>query len=69
MHRHAAGLAGLLDGVVYGVNAVFDFDGYGTEPRNRIGPSGPPMPCDSSSTGLPSTTRQISSPSPGMSRS
>src|SRR4051794_15828786 len=50
------GLAGLLDGVVNGVNAVFDFDGYGTDPRNRFGPSGPPIPCDSSSTGLPFTT-------------
>src|SRR5436305_37052 len=44
------GLAGLLAGVVYGVNAVFDFDGYGTDPRNRDGPSGPPIPCDSSNT-------------------
>ena len=58
-----------LDGVVYGVKALFALLGYGTALRNTRGPAGPSTPCDSSSTGRPFTTRQMSIPSPGKSRS
>src|SRR5262245_9895055 len=59
----------LLDGVVNGVNAVFDLLGYGTEVRCELGPAGPAIPCDSSSATRPSVTRQINRPSAGRSRS
>ncbi len=54
-----------LDGVVCGVNALFARLGNGIASRCTSGPRGPSTPCDSSSVGLPPTTRQTNRPCPG----
>src|SRR5262249_38929988 len=62
-------LGDLLDGVVSGVNELFDGLGYGIDCKKRVGPARVVMPRDPPTPGGWSPPRQISSPSAGRSRS